>query len=279
MRQPDGSEIQPVFLQLYHGNHKGTYKRVSPSREGWIVFDVLGHLRQWRTTSSHHPNKKIKFYIVTYNSLDDLSKDEKGKNCSESSIQFDQGVEDDDLKPLLMIYSHDFDIVRFNVSALTAAAEEDSDNHAQRRQASSTTATTTQQPDAMSRCRKHELQIGLSTFNRIWHTAQVSQTAIYPSTFNINVCGGDCERHIPSLMTAQNAIILYYLHTNNHQTPISNTVWGQCCAPVRYRSIDTLFSLPESDGEVRIITLKDISVKECSCLSILDRAPSRAPSR
>ena len=274
MQQPDGSETEPVFLQLYHGGHVGTYKMILPSREGWIVFDVLSHVQRWR--KSNHPNKNIHFHIIAYLSFDDLSKEENGKSCKDSSIKFDQAVSNKtEDKTLLMIYSRDLDVVKFNVSALIEAAEEDYSNARHRRQMASSEPPPQQDP--LTRCGKHTLQINLTMFNRIWHLAQISQDALYPRTFNINICGGECDRTLPSFMTAQHSIILYYLHTRNHDTPFSNAVWGQCCAPVTYRSIETLFSLPK--GEIRIVTLRDISVEECSCLSILERTePPQSPT-
>ena len=268
MRQPDGSDYQPIYLQLYHGQHKGTYKTVTPSREGWIVFDVLSHIQQWRASNHRHRKKNIHFHVLIYTSLDELTKRENGKNCHDSTIQFDQaainGTNTGDFQPLLMIYSHDLDVIKFNLSAIEAAETESNDVH--RRDTDGNTEARPTQP-TMGRCGMHTLQINLTTFNHIWHLAQTSQTALYPRTFNINVCGGSCDRNLPLFAPAQHSIIMYYLHRRSHPTPFGNATWGQCCAPVKYQSIETLFSLPE--GEVRIVTLRDISVKRCSCLTIL----------
>jgi hypothetical protein len=279
MKTPAGSVIQPVFLQLYHGGHKGLYKKVNPSREGWIVFDVLSHLQRWR--ASNHPNKHIHFYVTTYNSIDDLSKEENGKDCNDgSSIQFEVTNKtngDIDQQPMLMIYTHDLDVVKFNLSAIFAAAEAKGSTGVWRRQSGDSHSEVRPTLPPSRGCGKHTLQIDLNTFNQIWRLAQPSQSAIYPMTFDINVCGGNCDRDLPSLYTAQHSIILYYLHTRSHTPPYSNAMWGQCCAPVKYRSIETLISLPNQ--EFKIVTLRDISVEKCSCMSILRTQPPTPSSR
>jgi hypothetical protein len=277
MQQPDGSNYHPVVLRLHHGRHKGTFKKLSPSREGWIVFDVLSHVNRWR--AANHSHKNIHFYIVTYPSLDDMTKDVNGKDCRSSSIKFDQALAEDrntseidkDFQPLLMIYSHNLDDIMLNVSALIEAADSK-----QRRDVSSTTSYSgvsdaTPTPDPMGSCRKHNYEIDRDTFNTIWHLGQSSQDVLVPTTFNIGVCGGDCDRDVPRSL-AQHSIILYYLHLRDHQTPYRNIAWGQCCAPVKYRSVETLFSLP-NNGEFRIVTLRDLSVERCSCLTIFRRPP------
>lgn len=280
MKQPDGSDFDPVFLQIYHGGHKGTYKRVTPNREGWIVFDVLGHLQRWR--ASGHPHKNIHFYIITYRSFNDLSKRENGTNCHNSTIKFDHATasnttdEDIDLQPLLMIYSRDMDVVKFNVSAIIAAAEAQKSKRMQRRQADDGSYSEVTEP-TLGGCGKHSLEIGIDTFNTIWQLAQPTQTALYPTTLNIDVCGGSCNTDLPSFLTAQHSIILYYLHTRSHATPYSNAEWSQCCAPVKYGSIEIMFALPD---QIKIDTLRDITVKQCSCMSILRRTqPPTSSSR
>ena len=258
VKQPTSVQVpDSVYLRLYHGSRKGSYKIVSPIREGWIVFDVIDEVNQWRSTN--RPHKKIHFYIVAYTNLDNLDKGENGKNCQESAIKFNQPSDTDDdtdNQPLLMIYSHDLDVIKFNVSALI----NNSTSERHRRQNNELS-----QPQVHS-CGKHNLQINLTTFNNIWHLGERSQTALFPRTFDINVCGGQCNRDIPN-SSAQHSIILYYLYTRGHTTSYENTPWGECCAPVKYRSIETLFSLPA--GEIRIVLLRDMSVEQCSCLNNL----------
>ena len=258
MRQPTGDQVNSVYLQLYYGNRKGSDKKVSPIREGWIVFDVINEVNQWRMDD--HSNGKIHFQIITYTSEVDLARGKNGKNCHKSAIKFNQPSDtddDDDIdnKPLLMIYSHDLDVIKFNVSALIDAHV--GERH--RRQYSELS------PLAHS-CGKHNLQINLTTFNNIWQLGEKFQTALQPDYFDINVCGGQCNRDIPNA-SAQHSLILYYLYTRGHTTSYENTNWGQCCVPIKYRSIPTLFDLHE--GVIRIVLLRDISVDKCSCLSIL----------
>ena len=285
MKQPPGDQVTHVYLQLYHGSQLGSYKMVTPNREGWVVFDVLNDVQQWR--AANHPHKKIHFYIVVYANEEDHRMGRNGKDCHNSPIKFHQPMspeEDgsdatDDLQPLLMIYSHDLNAVKFNLTALIDAAESERSSTNKRRRStsseySSTNSDATPTPNSvvMPSCGRRELQIDLDTFNRIWHLSQPRQTALFPTHFNLNICGGNCYRDAP-LLSAQHPFILYYLYTREHAVPHNNTVWGQCCAPVKYKSIETLFSLPK--GEVRIVTLKDMSVAQCSCLTILKRPDER----
>lgn len=282
MKRPSGDLVNLVYLQLYHGRHKGGYKIVYPNREGWIVFDVLDHIRRWRDHG--HPNKSIHFYIRTYTSEYDLQKGQNWKACNDSPVQFDQALipgsqNSEDLQPLLMIYSHDLNTVNFNLTALMEAAEAN-EHLMNKRSDSEYTETSPPTPELeeellplarMDTCRKHNLQIDLARFNEIWHLAQSSQTALYPTTFDINVCGGGCHRDIP-ITSAQHSFIVYYLHTHVNAQQYRNVIWGQCCAPVKYKNIETLFSLP--DGEFRIVTIRDISVEQCTCLTIYQTPPS-----
>jgi hypothetical protein len=270
MKQPSGDLINTLYLQLYHGRQRGSYKKLSPIREGWVVFDVLNEVNQWR--DANHPHKKIHFYIIVYSNEDDLIKGKNGRDCSNSLIQFDQPIEGDDNQPLLMIYSHDLNVARINITAL-AEATNNTQNSTTGRHRRQTVNNGANLPPLRQSCGKHSLVISLDTLNEIWRlTGRANEHAIFPRSFNINVCAGECSRSIP-LSTAQHSIIAYFLHTRNRDDEIlyRNATWGQCCAPVKYRSIETLFSLPRN--EVRIVTIKDMSVEQCSCLTILERTP------
>ena len=209
MKTPDGSVIDPVYLRLYHGGHKGSYKKVNPSREGWIVFDVLDHLQRWR--ASNYPHKHIHFYITTYTSFDDLTKGENGKNCHDgSSIQFEvtnNTSGDIDQQPQLMIYSYDLEVLNFNTTAIKEAAEANESTGVQRCSVIYSETEPPTLPELSTGCIKHEYEISLDTLNEIWHLAQPSQLAVYPPRLNINVCGGGCNRNLPSRHAAQHSII------------------------------------------------------------------------
>lgn len=262
MKQPTGDQVNAVYLRLYHGRRKGGYKKVSPIREGWVVFDVINEINQWR--AANHPHKKIHFYIVTYTSEEDLIKGQNGKNCHDSPIKFHQptGNNDSDTevdnKPLLMIYSHDLNTFMFDVDAIKNATEEKKREHR-------STSTENSTEVLNQGCTKHNLQISLETFNKIWRLGHSSQLALYPPNIDINVCGGQCQHNVP-LSSAQHSIVLFYLAIR-HSPPYDNVEWSQCCAPVKYKNLEVLFTLP--NDEMRIVLLKNLSVERCSCLNII----------
>ena len=267
MKQPSGDRVNTIFLQLYHGTRPISKKLVSPSREGWVVFDLLHEVDHWKARLTEHPHKQIHLSVLEFTKEEDLMKTELGKNCHDSSIQFNRPFDsnDDDSfdesiardkQPLLMVYSFDPNTINFNLSALIEAAN-----------ASSGTQEPTRRAARQTRgCQQHSLTIDRNTFNEIWHLGDASQTAIFPSNFPINVCGGHCENNVP-VSTAQHSIVLYYLSTRRHPLPVNELYWGQCCAPVKYRNIETLFSLP--GGEFQIVQLREMSVEQCTCLNIL----------
>ena len=279
MKQPRGDQVKPVYLQLYHGTHRGRSKVFSPNREEWIVFDVLSDIQHWR--EANHPHKKIHFYVIMYTTLDDFIRQQNGLDCHEAPIEFDQptssgqnctiGESTADHQPLLMIYTYELDAVQFNLSAIVEAAKDtQSDDHRYKRDDDEYTnveqePTTAPSSSPTPGCRKHALQIDLDTFNNIWHSARPDQNAIFPPQLSINTCGGSCNRDIPDL-SAQHSILLYYLYTKGRNVPVVGSQWDQCCVPVVYEHIDVIFSLPQ---EVRIVSLKGISVGFCSCLTII----------
>ena len=277
MQQPSGDLINTFYLQLYHGHQsgrhqRGSYKKLSPAREGWVVFDVLDELNQWR--DAEHQHKQIHFHIVTYTSEDDFIKGENGKDCHDTSIKFDQPTDSDaDNQPLLMIYSHDLNLVNLNYAAIIEAS-----NITERSISSRHRRSTGNSSEPLHHsCGKHNLVISLDTFNEIWHLARPHQDAIYPRSFDISICAGGCVSSIP-LSTAQHSFIAYYLHTRGKNEVIQyrNAQWGECCAPVKYKSIETLFSINGgNNGEVRIVRIQDLSVEQCSCMTILQQTNSQ----
>ena len=273
MQQPSGDLINTLYLQLYHGHHsgnhqRGSYKKLSPVREGWVVFDVLDELNQWRDANRQH--KHIHFHIVTYTSEDDFIKGENGKDCHDSLIKFDQPTDADvDNLPLLMIYSHDLNML--NLSALVEASDTKESLTPGRRRRS----TGNSSEPLNHRCGKHNLEISLDTFNEIWHIGRPNQDAIYPRRFDISICAGGCSTSVP-LSNAQHSFIAYYLHAQGRSEVIQyrNAQWGECCAPVKYKSIETLFTI-EENNEVRIVRIQDMSVEQCSCMTILQQTNSQ----
>lgn len=274
MKQPNGDQVNAVYLRLYHGSRKGGYKKVSPIREGWVVFDVLNEINQWR--AANHPHKKIHFYIVTYTSEEDLIKGQNGKDCHASPIKFHQpqytnetnSDEEADYMPLLMIYIHDLNTEKFNVSAIVDSDMFNvSDVSAEKRSANPVNVS-----DPLHGCTKHNLSIDLELFNNIWRLGHREQVALFPRTIDINVCGGECTNQHP-IGAPQHSIVLYYLYTRGRRPPHSNNhnvEWSQCCVPVKYKSLEVLFSLPNEVME--IILLKNLSVESCSCLNIIQKS-------
>lgn len=266
MKQPNGDQVNPVYLRLYHGKRKGGYKKVYPIREGWVVFDVLNEINHWRM--ANHPHKEIHFYIITYTSKEDLMKGQNGRNCHDSPIKFHQptGTNStahfDDTMPLLMLYIHDLNPLKINVSDIIGDTENVTNRRSVREENSG--ATTQAQ---LQHCSLHNISINQSTFNKILHLANPEQTAIFPQTFNINVCGGQCHDG-PPINLPQHSSFLYYLYTRRYAPAYYNNVeWTQCCAPTEYKSLEVLFALPHDI--IEIITLKELTVVKCKCLRII----------
>jgi hypothetical protein len=272
MKQPSGDLINTLYLQLYHGRQRGSYKKLSPIREGWVVFDVLNEVNQWR--DANHPHKKLHFYVIAYSSKDDLIKGRNGRDCTNPLIQFDQPIEGDDNQPLLMIYSHVLNLANINVSALLEPPNTTRNLTADRyRHHRRTVHSLVVQPALELRvnqsCGTQNLSIGLETLNEFWHLAHPNQNVVFPTNFNINTCAGECSQSIhPSAV--QHSALIYYLHTRNRNDILGlyqNAQWKHCCVPAKYRSIEVLVRLPRN--EVRIVRVRDISVEQCACYSIL----------
>lgn len=271
MHDPDGSVFQPVVLQLYHGNNTSTRKELTPSREGWVVLDILNDIERWRTFHRHE--RHIHFHVITYPTVTDALKEENGENCT-GPLKFygaRETVANTDKRPVLMIYSKDIYGNTIDREALIAAAtnnerEVRSVNH------NSDSITTARTSDSFGSCEKHTLRLNLTAFNNIWRIVQPHQTALFPTHFNLDICGGTCGRNYPSNFAVTHSFLAYYLHSRSYRTQQDNAQWTQCCAPVRYKGVEALFSLP--GDEFRIVALNDISVDKCSCLSVLTSSSS-----
>lgn len=266
MKQPNGDQVNPVYLRLYHGKRKGGYKKVYPIREGWVVFDVLNEINHWRM--ANHPHKEIRFYIITYTSEEDLLKGQNGKNCHDSPIKFHQPTSTnstahfDDTMPLLMLYIHDLNPLKINVSSIIEATK----NITNRRSVSGGSSGATTQAQLQD-CSLHNISINQSIFNKIWHLGKPEQTAMYPNTFDINVCGGQCHDN-PPIDLPQHSGFLYYLYTRRYApADYSNVQWTECCAPTKYNATDVLFLFP--NDIVDIVPLLDLKVVECKCLRVI----------
>lgn len=255
MKHPSPDLLHPIHLQLFRNDIGIVHKTVSPAREGWVVFDVLDEINRLKPQLVDHPHRKIRFTIKAYDSTKDLATDMNGKDCNESPVEFEQNSESH--PPLLMIYSYDPNAVKLNISALFENI-------------SSISNTSLPSADRKRRnspsCARHDLEISLSQFNEIWRSGSPARTALYPPSFNLGVCGGVCNNRFP-IAAPQHTVILYYLASREHPVPSSFSEWEQCCAPVKYRSFDALFSLP--DDEYQIIPLQELSVERCACMNIV----------
>lgn len=260
MKHPSPDLLNPIHVQLFRNGIGIVHKTVSPAREGWVVFDVLDEINRLKSQFVQHPHRKIRFTIKTYESTKDLATDKNGKDCKESPVEFEQNSESH--PPLLMIYSYDPNAIKINASALFENLSNTSNITI------ASTGNNTRGRRNSPSCGLHSLQITLNKFNEIWRSGSNDMTALYPPTFNLGVCGGVCNNRFP-IASSQHSIILYYLASQNHAVPSNFAEWTQCCAPVKYRSYDALFSLP--DEEYQIIPLRELSVERCTCLNVVTR--------
>ena len=258
MKHPSPDLLHPIHLQLFRNDIGIVHKTVSPAREGWVVFDVLDEINRLKPQLREHPHRKIRFTIKAYDSTKDLVADMNGKDCNESPVEFEQNSESH--PPLLMIYSYDPDAVKLNISALFENISSNSTSLA------SADRERRNSPSPSPSCDRHNLEITLSQFNNIWRSGSNARTALYPPTFDLGVCGGVCNNRFP-VASPQHAVILYYLASQGHAVPSGFSEWKQCCAPVKYRSFDALFSLP--NDEYQIIPLQELSVERCACMNFV----------
>ena len=226
-----------------------------------MVFDVLDELNQWRDTN--HPHEQIHFNIVTYTSEDDLMKGENGKDCHNPLITFDQPTEDEDKQPLLLIYSHN---LNNDISALFEASNAMPNMTADRHRRM-TVNSSVAQPAVNQSCGKHNLTISANTFTEIFRLASANVEVLLPKSFDINVCAGECSQS-DSQSSAVYSLITNYLHTRIQNNLLySNAHWGQCCAPAKYKTVEALIRV--SNSELIIVGIEGISVELCSCYSTL----------
>lgn len=261
MKHPSPDLVKPIHLQLFRNGIGIVHKTISPAREGWIVFDVLDEINRLKPQLAEHPHIKINFTIKAYESTKDLAFDKNGKDCFESPVQFEQNSESH--PPLLMIYSFDPNATTLDISALLENLNNTGNESVQ-----NNTRVRRSTPDSTPSCGVHTLEITLSQFNTIWQSGSNAKTALFPSIFELGVCGGTCNNRFP-FYSSQHSIVLYYLASQGHPVPSQFLHWTQCCVPVKYRSFDALFSL--TDDEYQIIPLRELSVDKCSCLNIVSR--------
>ena len=207
-------------------------------------------------------------------------------SCTEVKFVY-QSVNEDNI-PLLIVYSYDPKIEHMNYKLLaervlaenmlsTTAATSDTlpgvqavpDSERRKRDDATMAPTATSPP--IPGCRVNELTINAQDLRYLNPNKNPKGfNVIMPVTYNAGICGGKCDRSLPSNSGSDHALFIHLLLGTEgfKQQQKSHYSYTQCCVPISYKPLEVLYEDDVNNLSINII--KDMIIKECECLDVLD---------
>lgn len=278
LENPSESGDYVVFVKLFNSLARrdiATSRQILTTKgeSGWFTFDVDEVVHEW--VQAGEPYAVFKLQVYPYDERLQLS---PPLACEDDLVPFVFTRDNTDTEPFLVVYSYDDEVEQINYGLIMDQLERDAQDQPTIASPSVSTSTDIDTNQALARrkrdatpvelplpptCSVQQLNVTAADLNRL-SVIRGSQVFL-PLSYNAGVCGGKCGSKFPR--GPQHAALIHILLNQGTFNDRHGYSFSQCCAPVRYTSLETL---TRSGYEFRINILTDMKIMQCECLDVID---------
>ena len=227
-----------------------------------------------------------------YPNIRSYQKQEGILDCSESPVEFVYTQTNQEQEPLLVVYSFDPEVEKIDYQAILASLGENPTNHVAERRKRQSSSTVAQEP--LPSCSLFPLNITAGDIP----PKRRGEVVLYPLHYDAGdcvilvyfivyisiflsiypgICGGQCLSKFPTTQDLKHAQLVHLLLNRGTFNDRHGYTFTQCCAPVKYSSLDVLIRPAPGDNSrsVYINIINNMKILECECLDVVDFSTSR----
>ena len=243
------SSTSSYITLFYSDSHTEKFLSTDQSSQ-WIEFEVGQYIMEWnRNTSSNRPTH-IDFQIISNIGMNRVA-------CDDQRLQLTINSDNQDLHPLLVVYSYDpnQELSDF-VNTIERAAEEGIQDEDRTRR-STDPATVVTPTTQTNHCQKIDEAMDKVTFNKFLNP--FGMELIGPASIPFHYCGGTCENTLSTTPTHASILSLHISEEDSEE----KEKYCKYCVPIKYSDLHIII---KKISLTEILILKNSLVEDCGCI-------------